>query len=152
YSFFSALPAGISDAARKVRLQQETALVAGVETPLRLTVDALHAEAVGDGERAEWVHVLAVPERLHTRLERILRSLPQPRHRLMLSMQAAATTVGRLRRQNSPDVSPEAGAEAGVEVEAPYTLAVGWYPTHVEFTVCRDKQWHFSHFTEAGAP
>lgn len=139
YSFFTPLPAGITDAARRVRLQQEAALLAGVETPLRLTADALYAEPVDEEEVVDWVHVLAVPERIHTRFDRVLRHLPQPRHRLMVSMQAAATAMGRLLRHTEEN-----------DADAPYALAIGWYPTHVEYALCRDHRWHFSHFAETG--
>jgi hypothetical protein len=143
FSFFTPVPAGISDAARKVRLQQEAALLAGTDIPLRLTADALYSAYVGDpAERVDWVHVLAVPERIHTRFDRILRSLPQARHRLMVSMQAAAATVGRL--------LPLHANGGTADAEAPYTLAVGGYGGHVEFTLCHRQRWHFSHFTDTG--
>ena len=141
YSFYTPLPVDTSTSARKVRLQQEAALLAGVDTPLRLTADAVYAEAFEGGGRVDWVHVLAVQEDVHARFERVLRALPQTQHRLMVSMQAAAATLAQhLRRQ---------GVEAGDER---YALAVGAHPTHVEYTLCRGLRWHFSHYAEVTAP
>src|SRR5690606_11007368 len=85
YAFFTPLPAGISDAARKVRLQQEAFLLAGVDVPLRLTADEVETAVLPDGEEVQRVHVLAVPEAVHNRFDRILRRLSPSRYRLMLS-------------------------------------------------------------------
>lgn len=139
YSFFTPVPAETPEAARKVRLQQEAAVLAGVETPLRLTADALYSEQIVDDGQLDWVHVLAVEETDYGRLEHILNRLPKPRHRLMASMQAAALVVGHL-----------ASGEAEDDGSSPFTLAIGWYPTHIEYTLCRDGRWYFSHYTDAG--
>lgn len=147
YSFFTPLPSGISETTRKVRIQQEASLLAGVETPLRLMADPAYSDAAEGAERVDWVHVLAVPEHVYTRFEEVLRVLVEqphprltPRPRLMASMQAAAAAMEHLLHRALPGP------------DAPFALAVGWYPTHVEYTLCRGAQWYYSHFTVAGTP
>jgi hypothetical protein len=31
-------------------------------------------------------------------------------------------------------------------------LAVGFYDTHIEYALCRQQRWYFSHFASAGEP
>lgn len=142
YSFFSPLPAESDSADRKVRLQQEAALLAGTEQPLHITADAVRSQdVIGDGGHVDWVHVLAVEDRIHERVRAIIEKLPQPRRRLMVGMHGAATTIARLRAAR-----PEAGKRA------PYSIAIGWYPDHVEYTLSHDQQWHFSNYTDTLEP
>ena len=56
---------------------------------------------------------------------------------------AVATAVERIERR---------GGEGEGRKQAPFTLALGWYPTHVEFTLCRHTHWYFSHYSEAASP
>jgi len=58
-------------------------------------------------------------------------------------MHAVANAVERIERRGGEHERPQG---------APFSLAVGWYPTHVEFTLCRHARWYFSHFTEAASP
>lgn len=141
YSFFVPITANLSDADRKVRLQQETAVLAGVDMALRLSADAVYTERINGGEPIDWVHVLAVREEVFDRFERILKVLPHARHRFVVSMHSAATTMITIDRRL-----------AGLENEnRPYVLAVGWYPSHIEYTLCRQNRWYFSHYTKAGS-
>lgn len=136
YSFFSPLPTGSTPTQRKVRLQQEAALLAGTERPLHITADAVRTQALEDGTAVDWVHVLAIEDSVHERIHNVIRNLPQPRMRLMVGMHAAASTVGRLEL-------PPAGE---------YALAIGWYPDHIEYALCHDREWHFSKYTDAVPP
>ncbi len=145
YSFFTALPVEVAKEERKQRLLREAALLTRSSSPqpLRLTADPVYTETMDDGEAVEWFHVLALDERLHTRFDRICRMLPQSRHRMTLSMHAVANAVERIERR---------GGESEGRQQAPFTLVLGWYPTHVEFTLCRHTHWYFSHYTEAAPP
>lgn len=136
YSFFSPLPSESDPAERNVRLRQEAALLAGTERPLHITADTVRSQTLNNGAVVEWVHVLAVENIMHERIRDVIRDLPQPRKRLMVGMQAAASTVGRL------------------EALAPgeYAMAIGWYPDHVEYALCRDREWYFSKYTDAVPP
>lgn len=145
YSFFTALPVEVTKEQRKKRLLREAALLTRSSSPqpLRLTADPVYTETMDDGEAVEWFHVLALNERLHARFDRICRMLPQSRHRMTLSMHAVANAVERIERR---------GGEGESRQQAPFTLALGWYPTHVEFTLCRHTHWYFSHYSEAAPP
>ena len=145
YSFFTALPVEVAKEQRKKRLLREAALLTRSSSPqpLRLTADPVYTETMDDGEAVEWFHVLALNERLHARFDRICRMLPPSRHRMTLSMHAVAKAVERIERR---------GGEGEGRQQAPFTLALGWYPTHVEFTLCRHTHWYFSHYTEAAPP
>lgn len=145
YSFFAALPVEAPKEERRRRLLQDAALLtrSGSPQPLRLTADAMYTETMDDGERLEWYHVLALNERLHARFDRICRMLPQAQHRLTLSMHAVANAIERIEQR---------GGEEERRLQTPFTLALGWYPTHVEFTLCRHARWYFSHFIDAAPP
>jgi hypothetical protein len=136
YSFFSPLPKELSPARRNVRLQQEAALVAGTEPSLHITPDAVRSQKLEDGSTVEWVHVLAVERAMHERIRNVLGHLSRLRGRLVVGMHAAASTVARL------DVPPGAG----------YSLAIGTYPDHVEYALCRDGAWQFSRYSDAVPP
>jgi len=34
---------------------------------------------------------------------------------------------------------------------SPYEMAIGWYPTHIEYTLCRKQRWYSSQFSVAGS-
>lgn len=141
FSFFSALPSNTDASDRKVRLQQEAALLAGTETPVHITADAVHTQALESGGQVDWVHVLAIDEPVQQRIDMLAGKLPHPRRRLMVSMHAAAATIGRLQRWPS-----------GESQRGPFILAIGWYRDHIEYTLCHEQQWYFSKHSEAVPP
>ena len=145
FSFFTALPVEVAREERKQRLLREAALLtrSGTPQPLRLTADPVYTETLEDSKAIEWYHVLALNERLHARFDRICRMLPQSHHRMTLSMHAVANAVERIERR---------GGDGARRQGAPFSLALGWYPTHIEFTLCRHARWYFSHFAEAATP
>jgi hypothetical protein len=138
YSFFSPLAATSDADERKVRLQQEAALLAGTEVPLHITADAVHTQTLRSGAQMDWVHVLAIEERIFQRIDQVAKRLSPPRRRLMVAMHAAASTIGRLQIQQ--DVEADRG---------PFILAMGWYAGHVEYTLCHGERWYFSKHTDA---
>ncbi len=142
YSFFTPLPPEVSKEERKQRLLDEAALLtrSGAKEPLRLTADRLYADTLDEDERVEWYHVLAVQDGLHAGFDRVFRMLPQTHNRMMVSMHAVANAVERIEQQ---DEAPR---------QAPFSLAIGWYPTHVEYTLCHQGRWYFDHFTDADDP
>lgn len=137
-SFFAPLPAGLDAPEQQRRIDRQAALLGAPDA--RLTVDAV-ATLTTNGSAVDLRHVLALSEPVHDRLDVILESLPAPARRPMLSMQGVATILQRLdARYGSPSD------------EAPFTLAVGWYPAHVELTLSRLGQWRHSHHAAAGTP
>lgn len=139
YSFFTPLPGGISKEERKKRLLRDAALLTRTAEPqpLRLTADPIYVETLPEGARREWYHTLALQERLHSRFDRVFRHLPQEHYRMTWSMHAVANALERVTRKETSD-------------KAPFSLAVGYYPTHLEYTLCHGGRWYFGHFRPGG--
>ncbi|HET6569604.1 MAG TPA: hypothetical protein VFG50_16685, partial [Rhodothermales bacterium] len=146
YSFFTPLPAALSEAERGARIDQEIDLLTrapGGTTSLRVASDLVYEEKMGDGRDVSWYHVWAMHDTIHNRFEQIFQALPYPANRLRLSMQAAAAVIGNL--------DGRLGGRAPASGKPAYVLVIGWYGSHVEYTLCRDGRWYFSHYgTEHG--
>ena len=144
FSFFTPLYVDLSEEERKTRLQEEATLLVsnGMSTPLHLTADVVYSETLDSGRVVEWFHVLGVEEQVHSQLQRILQALPHSSFRFNLSTRGTANAIERIARRESREF-------ANV---APYTLAIGYYKTHVEFSLCRRFRWFFSHHIESSAP
>lgn len=146
YAFFTPLPTGMSQAQRQERLENEAGLLTlpdtGRSAPCRLTADAAYTEAIGDGAYVDWFHVLAVEERVYQRFDNILRVLPRLSYRFMHSMQGAALALHRLGQRGT----------LIYDADAPFTLLIGWYPSHIEYTLCYQHEWYFSHYNAAAPP
>ena len=142
HSFFSAVPADVKGPERAEQLRREAAVLmqANAPRPLRLTADAVYNESRDTGT-VEWLHVLALEEDVQERIDRLVEAVPQAGYRLMLSTHAVAATVGHVERR-----------EGSTARRGPYTLAVGWYPAHVEYVLCRDGYWQFGRHEETSDP
>jgi hypothetical protein len=142
HSFFTVLPADLNGAERAQHLRQEAGVLmqADAPRPLRLTADAVYSE-VRDEARVEWLHVLALAEDVQERIDLLVDALPFTNVRLMLSTHAVAALIERVVRR-----------EGTSDRRGPYTLAVGWYPTHAEYALCRDGRWLFGRHVEAPTP
>ncbi|MEX0747130.1 MAG: hypothetical protein WD275_03955 [Rhodothermales bacterium] len=139
YTFFSPLPAGSPAPDRKLRLQQEAALLAGTDQHLHITADAVHTQSLLSGDNVDWVHVLAVEDRFQKRVNTIVKDLPHARSRMMVGMQAAAATISRL-------------PKSSVHGRGSFALGIGLYAEHVEYLLCEEGKWYYSKFTEAVPP
>lgn len=142
HSFFTALPVALQGHERAQHLRREVGVLMQSDTPrpLRLTADPVYTEEEGD-ETVEWLHVLALEEEAQERIDLLVGALPFESYRLMLSTHAVASVVGHVERREG------AGDRRG-----PYTLAVGWYPSHTEYVLCCDGQWRFGRHMDALAP
>ncbi len=140
HAFFVPFDAEAPEPVRLKRMRQEASLLLDTTETLRLTTDVLRTETLPDGQRVEWYHVLALGEPVHARFDRIFEALPFSEYRLQLSVQGVANAINFVERRTEE------------QAEAPFTLGVGWYGTHAEFTLCRKGQWHFGHYAEAGSP
>lgn len=144
-TFFSPVPSGATKKARREQLGREAALLAGEggSGALHLSTDTVYAEEYAEDtsetDRVEWTHVLALPERSATHFERVLQPILPSTYRWAVSMQGAAQAVERAERISA-------------EEPVPYALALGWYPTHVEYVLCQEGQWRYSHYTTASSP
>lgn len=144
YSFFTALPSEPDMERNRHRLEQELELVTGSspENKLHFTADHVVEEVLSDGRTAEWYHVLALGNHVHDRIERVLREMHPADYRIRVSMDAAAEVLSARFRKT--------GA-TGIPVPH-HVLAIGWYPSHVEYVLLRDGHWQFSHFAEIQSP
>ena len=143
FSFFTPLYVDMTEEERKQRLQKEAILLTAEvgPLPLHLTADVVHTETLDNGRVVEWFHVLGIPEQVHSQLDRILRSLPHSSYRFDLSTRGAAHAIENIARKESLEISEE----------APYTLAIGYYKTHIEYVICRRFRWFFSHYAPSSA-
>ena len=144
YSFFTPLYVDMTEEERKRRLQDEATLLTS-ETgpmPLHLTADVVHTETLDNGRVVEWFHVLGIQEQVHSQLDRILRGLPPSSYRFNLSTRGTANAIENLARRDNVEHS----------LESPYSLAIGFYKTHIEYVICRRFRWFFSHHAASSSP
>jgi hypothetical protein len=138
YSFFTPLPSNSPTLVYRDRVRSEVELL--TQQPIgavHLAAEAARTETLDDGERVDWFHVMAIPQGIQKRLKDLLRRLPGTTLRPVSSMQGAAQAVRYLER-------PSGGGAAG---DAGYALLVGYYPSHIEFSVLHQGTWYFSHHT-----
>ncbi|MFB6229780.1 MAG: hypothetical protein ABEL04_01385 [Salinibacter sp.] len=142
FSFFTPISAGLSERDRTQHVVQQAALVAGVRSPNSLSITSQVVRTVDgdDEEPIEWVHVLAEPEAVDERTEALVAALPARRRSHRVSSEAAARLAGH--------VEVEGGADTKSETSGPYSLAVGQYSTHTEYTLTHDQAWHHAHASQ----
>lgn len=155
HSFFAPVPAQTAEADRLARFRREARLLAhagtdpGESAPdddaLHVTADGLYAENDGDGRR-EWFHVLAVDGGANARFRRVMEHLPLPGFQWKVSMEGAAhaATVLEHRRRERSDAEQGSAPGGRATPDAPFTLAVGHYPGHLELALCRHGRFHFA--------
>lgn len=140
YSFFTPISSDVPVRDRKRQLLQQAALVTGVRSTgeLAMTSETVRTTQDSDGEPFMWVHVLAVPNEVDERMETMSDSLSVRTHTWLVTSEAAARVTGRVER---------AGGSAQ-EALRPYTLGVGQYPTHTEYSLSRNREWYHAHYTQ----
>lgn len=144
HTFFSSTPSRWSVGERRQWFRQELAWLHDAEQDLHLTAEPLHTERPERvAEPVTWHHILAIPQATHDRVLALLRGFTQAQQHLSVSMQGVAATVRQL-EAHAPTLEARA--------QAPYALALGWYPTHLEYTLCHGDRWVFSHHSAAGPP
>lgn len=139
--FFSPVPPDLPERDRHRRLHHEAALLAGPDATLELLADPTVTETLADGSQVMWTHVLALEKSLQERLSFLLRALPQAPFRPMVSMQGIALALQRLSQRGALTAEAQ-----------PFTLALGCYPTHLEYVLCYNGVWFYSHHTPPGTP
>src|SRR5690606_19948994 len=140
-SFFTPLPEGLPAPARYEQLRQEAALLADVSTaqPVRIRAVPVRTEVLPGppdaGRPHRWHHAV------HARLALLAKAAGAGTYDLVDATQAAAAVVrARLEALELPVPRP------------PFALAVGAYPGHAEFALCRDGAWHHGLHAPGGAP
>ncbi len=137
YSFFMPIPIGLSEQVRERRVAYQAALVTGTRSSEALHTTSQSVRTVEEeGETIEWIHVLALPQAVEERMETLTASFPGQDPVRMISPKAAARVM---RRHAGSEHAPSA------EREGAYRLAVGQYPTHTEYTITHDGEWHHAH-------
>lgn len=145
FSFFTPLSANLPVQGRQDQIHQQAALLTGTRNPgdLNLLSQTVRTDQDSEGEPVMWVHVLATPGGIHERFQRLASSLPVSDFRWVVSTQAAARVASQT------DLTGVTQAQA----LRPFTMSVGRYATHTEYTLSRDRQWFHSHYThEADTP
>lgn len=144
FSFFTPLYVDLTEDERKWRLQEEATLLTSSTPPLplHLTADVVRTETLENGRVVEWFHVLGVDERIHGQLNKILSSLPHSHFRFNLSTRGTANAIETMAKKENLIAAPE----------SPYSLAIGYYKTHIEYVLCHEFSWHYSHYTDTSTP
>lgn len=144
FSFFTPLYVDLTEDERKWRLQEEATLLTSSTPPLplHLTADVVRTETLENGRVVEWFHVLGVDERIHSQLNKILSSLPHSHFRFNLSTRGTANAIETMAKKENLIAAPE----------SPYSLAIGYYKTHIEYVLCHEFNWHYSHYTDTSTP
>lgn len=142
YAFTTALPNDLPASARQQRLNQETALLVGAETSdgLYISSQALQAEALPEADDLDWMRVLALPDAVQERFERVLAPLPHTDHHWMLSTEGSAG-VAQWMEQQAPEN----------RTYAPFTLLIGWYGAYAEYALLHYSDWYFGHHAAMGS-
>ncbi len=140
HAFRAPLAAEAGPDVRKRHLRREIDLLVAPKRSLRVAADALHREDMDAGAAAEWMHVLAVEERLEERLRRLVRGVSAKRVRLMSAAHAA---VGAIRH-----------AEAAREraAEAAGALGLGWRADRLDYVFFVGGAWRYGGFAEGAEP
>ncbi len=144
FSFFTPLFVDLTEEERKWRLQEEATLLttSTPPLPLHLTADVVRTETLENGRVVEWFHVLGLDERIHGQLNNILSSLPHTHYRFNLSTRGTANAIETMAQKEHMIASEE----------SPYSLAIGYYKTHIEYVLCQNFRWFFSHYTDTSTP
>ena len=143
FSFFTPLYVDLTEEERKRRLQEEATLLTASDklVPLHLTADVVYTETLENGRIVEWFHVLGIEEQVHHQLNMVLESLPHSSVRFNLSTRGTANAIERISQKERRDVL----------TQAEYTLAIGYYKTHIEYALCKHGRWFFSHHADSSA-
>jgi hypothetical protein len=142
-SFFTPIPAHASDLERETRIRKDLSRLNTLDAayPPYIASELVRTEYV-EADCMNWFHVLQVEWAVASRFERMMLKLSPSTHRFFTSTRSVATVV-----QHAITHSPPAEHE-----NAPYVVAVGWYGTHIEYTISNLQGWLFSSFNHARFP
>lgn len=140
YSFFTPISSDVPVRDRQRQLFQQAALVTGARSAdeLHMASQTVRTTQDSDGDPFMWVHVLAVPVAVDERMDEMVGTLPMKRFDWVVSSEAASRVMSRIERTGG----------SAQEALRPYTLAVGQYPTHTEYSLSRNRDWYHAHYAE----
>ncbi len=138
--FFAPLPSGMPNAERQAHLKQQASFLMGDPPDLTPHVEdeRLYTESLDGNDTVDWFYALVFSEEAYASYAELLDRLPFGSSRPVASMSAAAAVMRRLQGDEQPG--------------SLYSLAVGVYNSHFEFTLCRGAQWRFAHHAPGGPP
>lgn len=127
----------------EAHLLHEAELLTATDTQhaLHITTTRLYTQPLSAERELDWFHVLVLPEERAARFKEITGPLAYADYHLALSTQAAAAVVRRIEHKTLPPRQ---------RTDQPYTLAIGQYTSHLEYTLCYNGEWRHSHHTRAG--
>lgn len=123
-SFFTPLPAGMTEVARAVQLHEEAALLADLAAAQAVRIHAAPVRTERTGGR-EWYHVVHVSDAVHVRLSRLADALEAAAYDIVDTSRAAAQAA----RADADDV----------------VVTVGAYDSHTEVGVSRGGAFLYGH-------
>lgn len=138
YSFFTPLPSNSPTLVYRDRVRSEIELL--TQQPIgavHLAAEAARTETLEEGERVDWFHVMAISQGVQKRLKELVRRLPNTSLRSVSSMHGAVQAVRYLENRSANALLMDSG----------FSLVVGYYPSHIEYSVCQQGTWYFSHHT-----
>lgn len=143
FSFFTPISSGLSERDRMRRVVQQAALVTGIRSPdsLRITPRVVRTVEVEGEEPVDWIHVLAEPKTVNERMEALAASVPAQECVQMVSSEAAARLVGHVEAEKGPSSEPS-------NARGPFSLAVGQYSSHTEYTLTHNHTWYHAHASQ----
>lgn len=138
FTFFTPMSTALSERERMRRVIQQVSLLSGARSAdaLRITPHVVRTETAGDDEVLEWIHVLALPNAVQARVEGLISFLPVQDRIRMVSTEAAAMVMAAVEGTASAPDSTEDGR---------YSLALGQYPTHTEYSLLHQGDWYHGH-------
>lgn len=145
FSFFTPMSPALSERERMRRVVQQSALLSGSRSAddLRITPHRVRTETLDGGEQVEWIHILALPKAVQARVEGLMSFLPIQDRIRMVSTEAAALVMAVEQAEASGSDSSDTSS---------YSLAIGRYPAHTEFSLAHRGHWYHGHaVAETGA-
>lgn len=140
FSFFTPMAPGLSERDRMRQVAQQAALLSGRRSPdaLRVTPHHVRNATVAGDEVVQWMHVLALPKSVQQNVEQMLSGLEVPDRIRMVSTEATALVMAAVASSGQVPANTEA---------APYSLAIGQYSGHTDFTLTCEGDWFHGHST-----
>lgn len=140
FSFFTPMAPGLSERDRMRNVVQQATLLSGTHSAdtLRITPHCVRTATVADDEVVQWIHVLALPKSVQQNVDQVLSGLEVPDRIRMVSTEATSLVMAAAASSDRPAASTEG---------APYSLAIGQYSGHTDYTLTHEGQWYHGHST-----
>ena len=141
-AFFTPLPEDTSREARRNLIQKQVQRLNSFDAayPPMILSEFIRTEDLGETQ-VDWFHVVRIDHEMAARFEQLTMQLPVKQYRFFTTTRCVARILDAFRNMPSETY-----------VQNPYILAVGWYPGHIEYTLCNAHGWFFSCFNRINLP